>query len=203
MSAHCALQRGPNKVPVYALIVVAIITLIFVFIGKVNTLGPIVTMPFMLTYAAVDYCYFCLAMSFDKRKAREDRFHSSAPGGMMATKPDSNGTVQSPQQNYGAIGAKKSSDLDKLFPERMEQRGQPLPRQDSLGSPTFYADGAGELPGPGKGAKGEGPAAAGGPGDMDDTAGLLDKDGKEGKNHCQTCPHNSSSVSYQLHSLQV
>ncbi len=44
------------------------------FLAQVNTLGPIVTMPFMLTYAAVDYCYFSLAMSFDKRKAREDKY---------------------------------------------------------------------------------------------------------------------------------
>ena len=67
-------QRGPNKVPVYSLCVVTAITLIFIFVGDVNTLGPIVTMPFMLTYAAVDYCYFTLAMSFRKRRCRHARF---------------------------------------------------------------------------------------------------------------------------------
>ncbi len=34
-------------------------------------------MPFMLTYAAVDYAYFALAMSFDKRNAREAKFRYS------------------------------------------------------------------------------------------------------------------------------
>ena len=70
-------QRGPNKVPVYALLVTTCITLIFIFIGEVNTLGPIVTMPFMLTYATVDYAYFALAMSYDKKKKREARFQES------------------------------------------------------------------------------------------------------------------------------
>ena len=51
-----------------------------IFLSQVNTLGPIVTMPFMLTYAAVDYAYFSLAMSFDKRKAREDKYRWVATG---------------------------------------------------------------------------------------------------------------------------
>lgn len=162
MIIFCAFQRGPNKIPLYALFVVTSITLIFIFIGKVNTLGPIVTMPFMLTYAAVDYCYFCLAMSFDKRKAREDRFHSSVPHNPVG---QANGTVPSPQHNYGAINGKKD-DLDKLFPERMEQHGQPLHHRsnDSLGSPTFVTD---EKAPPGAERK---------PEVTEDTAGLLEKD---------------------------
>lgn len=67
-------QRGPNKVPVFGLIVVTLISLIFILIGQVNTLGPIVTMPFMLTYAAVDYAYFSLAMSYDVKSRREERY---------------------------------------------------------------------------------------------------------------------------------
>lgn len=47
---------------------VAAISLLFIFIGEINTLGPVVTIPFLLTYAAVDYAYFVLAMSFDQRK---------------------------------------------------------------------------------------------------------------------------------------
>jgi len=41
---------------------------LFIFIGDINTLGPVVTIPFLLTYAVVDYAYFVLAMSFDQRK---------------------------------------------------------------------------------------------------------------------------------------
>ncbi len=125
----------------YALIVITLIALLFVFIGQVNTLGPIVTMPFMLTYATVDYAYFALAMSAERRKAWEARFQQ-IPGGEGHKAQEPNGTV-SPQgektaTNYGSIGTKKSTgDLDKLFPERTEHRRD---RQDSLGSPTFVAD---------------------------------------------------------------
>jgi potassium/chloride transporter 8 len=124
---------------VYALIVVTIIALLFIFIGNVNTLGPIVTMPFMLTYAAVCYCYFSLAMSFDRRTNREQRLQGAF---MQQQQMSSNGTLTPangapPSQNYGAID-KKNSDLDNLFPER-NQHSQHLTK-DPLESPTFYSD---------------------------------------------------------------
>lgn len=56
--------------PVLALLVISLIALIFIFVGQVNTLGPIVTMPFMLTYAAVDYSHFVLVLSYDKSQDR-------------------------------------------------------------------------------------------------------------------------------------
>ena len=73
----------------YSLCVVAVITLIFIFVGDVNTLGPIVTMPFMLTYAAVDYCYFALAMSYRRRRKRDARFteHSHTLSGNQGYSP--------------------------------------------------------------------------------------------------------------------
>ena len=64
----CCCQYGPNRLPLYGLVAVAAVSLLFIFIGEINTLGPIVTIPFLLTYAAVDYAYFVLAMSFDQRK---------------------------------------------------------------------------------------------------------------------------------------
>ena len=64
----CCWQYGPNRLPLYGLVAVASVSLLFIFIGEINTLGPIVTVPFLLTYAAVDYAYFVLAMSFDQRK---------------------------------------------------------------------------------------------------------------------------------------
>lgn len=67
------LQRGPNKVPVYALVVITLVGLLFICIGDVNSLAPVVTTAFLLTYAAVDYSYFALAMSYDKRQEREAR----------------------------------------------------------------------------------------------------------------------------------
>ncbi|XP_033099424.1 solute carrier family 12 member 8-like isoform X1 [Anneissia japonica] len=60
--------KGPNKEPVIAQLLVCFVAILFIFVGHVNQLGPIVTMPFMLTYAGVDYAYFALAMSYDKKK---------------------------------------------------------------------------------------------------------------------------------------
>lgn len=68
------LQRGPNKVPLYSMVVVAVVTLTFILIGEINTLAPIVTMPFLLTYAAIDYSYFALAQTFDIQLKNEQRF---------------------------------------------------------------------------------------------------------------------------------
>ena len=59
------LQRGANKVPVVALTVVGLTSLIFICVGDLNFLAPIVTMPFLITYISVDYAYFALAMTAD------------------------------------------------------------------------------------------------------------------------------------------
>ena len=37
----------------------------FIFIGNLNALATIVTMPFLATYTAINYSYFAMAMSFD------------------------------------------------------------------------------------------------------------------------------------------
>jgi hypothetical protein len=64
--------------------------LLFIFIGDVNSLGPVVTMPFMLTYASVDYAYFILAMSFDWRRKHPSHYlHDGIDGDL----------------NYGAFGS--------------------------------------------------------------------------------------------------
>ena len=100
-------------------------------------------MPFMLTYAAVDYSYFALAMSFDKRKAREAKFQDSTTKSLLSTtveksKSESSDSLQNGGQSlgYGAVH-KNKGDLDNLFPERVQhdQQGR-LKRQNSLNSPT-------------------------------------------------------------------
>lgn len=67
-------QRGPNKVPIYSMVVVAIVTITFIIIGDINALAPIVTMPFLITYASIDYSYFALAQCFDLQHKREMRY---------------------------------------------------------------------------------------------------------------------------------
>ncbi|GBP86819.1 Solute carrier family 12 member 8 [Eumeta japonica] len=95
--------RGPNKVPIYSMVVVAIVTITFIIIGDINNLAPIVTMPFLLTYASIDYSYFALAQTFDLQHRREMRFQGQSPRDT---------------QVYGATG----SDLDLLFPERIRHK---------------------------------------------------------------------------------
>lgn len=45
--------------------------MLFVLVGNLNALAPIVTMPYLVTYAAVDYAYFKLAMSYDIQQQRK------------------------------------------------------------------------------------------------------------------------------------
>ncbi|ERL94641.1 hypothetical protein D910_11916 [Dendroctonus ponderosae] len=95
--------RGPNKVPLYSMAVVATVTFAFILIGNINTLAPIVTMPYLLTYACIDYSYFALAQTFDIQHQREQRFHRPRIQATISVDSDSN-------------------DLDRLFPERTRHK---------------------------------------------------------------------------------
>lgn len=54
--------------------VVAVVIVFFTLLGDINSLAPIVTMPFLMMYATVDYAYFALAQTFDIQSQREQRF---------------------------------------------------------------------------------------------------------------------------------
>lgn len=89
--------------------VVATVTITFIIVGDINFLAPIVTMPFLLTYACIDYAYFALAQTFDIQTKREERFRIQA---------------QSPSyesRRYGATND-NDNDLDHLFPERTRHK---------------------------------------------------------------------------------
>lgn len=60
-----AIVHGDNKEPRNATLIIACLALMFIFIGKLNLLAPIVTMPFLTTFAIINYAYFAMAMSFD------------------------------------------------------------------------------------------------------------------------------------------
>lgn len=80
-------------------------------VGEINTLAPIVTMPFLLTWAGLDYAYFVLAQTFDLRHSREQRFSAQSP---------------TSDRNYGTsdrnILIDAENDLDSLFPERTRHK---------------------------------------------------------------------------------
>lgn len=121
--------RGPNKVPIYSMVVVAIVTITFIIIGDINKLAPIVTMPFLITYASIDYSYFALAQTFDLQHRREMRFQ---------------GHSQRDTQVYGATG----SDLDLLFPERIRHKNvgdfTPSPTEPAMANGRAGGDADGQ-----------------------------------------------------------
>lgn len=112
--------RGANKVPIYAMGVVASVTIVFILVGDINFLAPIVTMPFLLTYACIDYSYFALAQTFDIQIRRDERYRIQA---------------QSPSyesRRYGSTATNDNdNDLDHLFPERVRHK---------LGATTVSSD---------------------------------------------------------------
>ncbi|CAG5134925.1 unnamed protein product [Candidula unifasciata] len=175
--------RGPNKVPVFALVVITLVVLIFICVGDVNSLAPVVTTAFLFTYAAVDYSYFVLAMSYDKRQSREERFQVNASSKAVhrasSDSITSNGvTTISEYTSYRKpidVTLNKDSfekfagDLDKLFPERLTHRGQRLvsePQTERANTPEADFDITKSKMGPEEGAPGS-------PEDLADTAHLL------------------------------
>ncbi|GAB1600704.1 solute carrier family 12 member 8-like [Argonauta hians] len=137
--------KGANKVPVYALVVMTLVILLFIIVGDVNTLAPVVTTSFLFTYSAVCYSYFALAMSYDRRQQQDARFSAKPTGNALKVESD----MKEPS-DYGSTQLSKeppvhkdsfqrfATDLDKLFPERLTHRGQHhLARQQLIeNSPT-------------------------------------------------------------------
>lgn len=109
--------RGPNKVPLNAMGVVAITVIGFITIGDINTLAPIVTMPFLLTYACIDYSYFALAQTFDIQIKREERYRIQAQSPLYESR--SYGTTNQNDHH--------ENDLDQLFPERTRHKNLSSP----------------------------------------------------------------------------
>ncbi|RWS25632.1 solute carrier family 12 member 8-like protein [Leptotrombidium deliense] len=116
--------KGPNKVPASALILFSIIVCGFITIRQINVLATIVTIPFLLTYAVVEYAYFSFCMTIEMQLDYETKFQSydslSSPT-FFVSKP-------SKHTGYGTL---KGQDLDRLFPERVQSSNKTMKRQQS------------------------------------------------------------------------
>ena len=66
-------KHGSSKIPVQALVVISSITLLFILIGQINILAPIVCMPYMLIYGAVNYASFALKFKEKNTKVTLDQ----------------------------------------------------------------------------------------------------------------------------------
>lgn len=104
--------------PLVSLAVVSLISLIFICVGDVNFLAPIVTMPFLITYTAVDYAYFALAVTADSKHAATNSPSSKSLNvDTRLSEPDTGA-------DYGSINKEKPSPLS--APE--EQTSSPEPQ---------------------------------------------------------------------------
>lgn len=136
--------RGPNQEPYIAAIFVAVVAVSFIMIGNLNALAPIVTMPFLLTYAAIDYAYFKLAMSYDIRqqlKMAERNKPKSAQTRLISTDSQGNGKMTS----YGSetfekhdFGDLVSNTVDAT--EKDDSKEKENKNKDELGKETSPLD---------------------------------------------------------------
>ncbi|CAN8018061.1 unnamed protein product, partial [Ixodes persulcatus] len=115
-SRQLSLGKGPNRVPVVALVLFALVTFLFILVGQVNTLAPIVTIPFLLTYACVEYAYFSMAMTYDMQRRRNERFRQQA----CLIRAQAADTHKSPTAaSYGAL-----ADAKVRFPVKTKQQSK-------------------------------------------------------------------------------
>ncbi|NXK93687.1 S12A8 protein, partial [Formicarius rufipectus] len=120
MLAFLGRGKGPNKTPVAAICLTSFITVAFVFIGQVNVLAPIVTINYMLTYTAVDYCYFSVSLSHNIEQ-KPDKMHmgtarpahSSQP--LIFNKPSSHAADGVTQSRSNGTLLEFKKDMDQLF----------------------------------------------------------------------------------------
>lgn len=87
--------------PVISLTVVALTSLLFICVGDVNFLAPIVTMPFLITYIAVDYAYFSLAMTADIKASASA--NNSTSGDIQPNSQNINKESHKELNSYGSL----------------------------------------------------------------------------------------------------
>ena len=53
---------------------ISVFTLVFILIGDMNRLATLATMPFLITYGAIEYSYFALSQQFEMNQKRLQSF---------------------------------------------------------------------------------------------------------------------------------
>lgn len=110
----------------------------FIFVGNLNKLAPIVTMPFLTTYMAINYAYFAMAMSYDvklKQTARvEYKFNNNNKnsidnngGKVVTTSNGGYGTLVNQRSFEGGVKIDPSDEKEDVFDthDAVEQKDSP------------------------------------------------------------------------------
>ncbi|XP_022687491.1 solute carrier family 12 member 8-like isoform X2 [Varroa jacobsoni] len=133
-SHYLAEGKGPNKVPACAMLLFSLVTLGLVLAGDINGLAPIVTIPFLMTYASVEYAYFNMAVTYRIQKERREKLDQrpTVPSNRQYAAEVATPTAGSPIHHYEPPGGEASvrgadtasigsgaGDLERLFPERV------------------------------------------------------------------------------------
>lgn len=119
--------KGPNKVPVNAILVISGITLVFIGIGEINRLATMSTMPFLITYGVIEYSYFVLCMQFDLNQKRLAKYKSEGVRGPSPTfnkEEDGNDNESSGRVGGGGDDAASSTTVSSTATvEQVDGRG--------------------------------------------------------------------------------
>uniref|UniRef100_A0AC34FQN3 Amino acid permease/ SLC12A domain-containing protein n=1 Tax=Panagrolaimus sp. ES5 TaxID=591445 RepID=A0AC34FQN3_9BILA len=107
-----AVGDGANNNPIRATLVLTTISIIFVLLGDLNYLAILSTLPFLFTYATVNYAYVSLAMSTDLKELK-----SQIAGQEQKQQP------KSVTADYGSSHNLARDNLNALFPERQQAEG--------------------------------------------------------------------------------
>jgi potassium/chloride transporter 8 len=99
-----------NNNPIRATLVLTTISIVFVLLGDLNYLAILSTLPFLFTYATVNYAYVSLAMSTDLKELK------SQIAGQDSQQPKTITT------DYGSSHNLARDNLNALFPERQESQ---------------------------------------------------------------------------------
>lgn len=104
--------KGPNKIPIWALVFFSLLVIAFVMIRSVNTLATIVTIPYLMTFAFVEYSYFSLLKTQEFQLLNEEKLFNNLP-----SSPSIAGSKTSKINHYGSVDR---GSLDQLFAKKVQ-----------------------------------------------------------------------------------
>ena len=99
--------KGPNKIPVWGIILFSLFVMIFVMIRSVNTLATIVTIPYLMTFAFVEYSYFSLLKTEEFQVLNQRKFFQRD----VSESP----TLFNKNSKVSDYGSTECGSLDQLF----------------------------------------------------------------------------------------